>query len=227
MTLQELINKARVELFDEYIGDDTDEDKLWSDSTLTDYINEAQRLFAERTLSIPDKVEITLEADTRDYTFSEKIIEIWGGYLEDAKRRLQVRDLEGFERSWLLHREDLKDGGYWERQKGIPRAIITNMILGNMSLWPIPVVVDTMILYVYRYPDTLVNTTDVSEIDNQFIDGLMYKVKSLALGKLDADTANLEKSMLFGQKWESFIQDTRAMFDQKFRRVTDGRPTVR
>ena len=218
----DLIEKARIELFDEIIGAD-DEDELWSNQTLLRYVNEAQKEFARLTLCLPGKVDQELEILERRYPYDSKIILPYGGHLSVAKKRIWPESIANFERRWMMKHEFIEAFGNWEDDVGIPKFFITDIEAGYFYLWPTPVRAETLTLYSWVYPSELVNYTDDLEIPEQYEDGLLFKIKSLALAKLDADSGNLEQSMLFGQKWVSFVQDARATFDQRFNR---GRTAV-
>lgn len=65
-------------------------DQLWTDETLVRYINDAQRRFARRTLSLrdastPEVAEVTLAAGVSSYSLHEKVVAVvTGRYDTDA-----------------------------------------------------------------------------------------------------------------------------------------------
>ena len=79
MTLSELLSELRTNLQ----RDDSDlfsgpNDKLWTDDTLVRYINDAQRRFARRTLTLrdastPEVVEVQLAAGVTVYTLHKSV----------------------------------------------------------------------------------------------------------------------------------------------------------
>jgi hypothetical protein len=95
------------------------------------------------------------------------------------------------------------------------------MEFGKIVLWPIPILDETVNLYVYKEADEVDAITDNLEIDAQYRMGLNFKIMSLAYGKHDVDeTEDMQRSMLYAQKWQSFLQDAKATYDKRFKRIT-------
>lgn len=218
-TVGDLLTYIRQELNSNANGDDTY--ALWKDAEIIDYIDQAQQEFARNTLCLPNYSDftLTLSGTVREYSYDPKIIQVFGGYLNTLKRRVQVRSFKDLERSWLLGNEQLAVGGDWEEETGPPKFIIPDLEFGKLVLWPTPEAHDTLELYVYKEADHVSLTTDNLEIESQYRLGLTFKVMSLAYGKHDAlETEDLQRSMLFGQKWQSFWQDAKKAYDLRFSR---------
>jgi hypothetical protein len=89
MNLGELLNELRVNiLHDRSDRIDGSSDYLWTDATLTNYINVAQRRFARRSLCLRDSktaevCQFTLASGQRDYTLHPSVIAVVSAQLED------------------------------------------------------------------------------------------------------------------------------------------------
>lgn len=95
MNLGELLNELRVNI----LNDRSDHsggtsDYLWTDATLTNYINVAQRRFARRSLCMHDSkttevCQITLVAGQRDYTLHPSVLAVVSAQLQDDVQDLR------------------------------------------------------------------------------------------------------------------------------------------
>lgn len=95
MNLGELLNELRVNiLHDRSDRIDGSSDYLWTDTTLTNYINVAQRRFARRSLCLHDGkttevCQFPLVAGQRDYTLHPSVIAVVSAQLEDDVQDLR------------------------------------------------------------------------------------------------------------------------------------------
>lgn len=220
-TVDDLLSYVRQQLNSETLGA-VDTYSLWKDSELINYIDQAQQEFSRRTISLPDYTTFTINISTgtREYTYSNIILDIQAGYLTTLARRIYARNFNDLERGWKLNSDRAVISGEWEDETGPPKFIITDLHQDKLVLWPIPVADDVLTLYTFKEADHISLTTDNLEIDSQYRLGLTYKVMSLAFNKHDVlETEDLQKSMLFGQKWESFVQDAKATYDKRFKRI--------
>lgn len=220
-TVGDLLTYSRQQLNSEKLND-VDTYAIWKDSELIHYINFAQQEFSRLTLCLPDYDSYTINvvATTKAYTYNPQIIEIFGGYLLTSLRRVQARSFKDVEKGWLLNIDRIEPAGGWEQETGIPKMIIPDLEAGKLVLWPNPVNNETLKLYVYKVAAAVDELTDNLEIDDQYRLGLNYKVMSLAYGKHDVDEAeDLQRSMLYAQKWQSFWQDAKKDYDLRFKRV--------
>lgn len=155
MTLLELVTNLRTMLDDKGGDKDvdwTDEANIrllrWSNATLVDYINEAERETATRTLVLTDAstvdiVEIDIVvASTALYDLSPKILHVRRAK-QDAYplslRQVSWKDLESLDNEWTT-------------RVGQPTMYILDWAKDKILLYPIPKVVDKLRLNVYRLP---------------------------------------------------------------------------
>lgn len=208
-TVGDLLDYSRQQLNSEVVGVD-DTNALWKDDELVAYINEAQQEFSRFTKCLADSTSFTLSltATTGSYTYDDDILEVKGGWLEGAEKRLSAMNFENFERAWAVTQDRGARVGGWETETGVPSFLIQGLDEGSLYVWPVPTADDTARLYVRRVAADVTATTDVLTIPIQFRRGLNLRVMALAYLKHDAlETEDLQKSMLLGQKWKSFLQD--------------------
>jgi hypothetical protein len=228
-TVGDLLDYSRQELNDiQFDGLDTY--SFWKDDEIIEYINNAQQEFSQYTRCLPNYTDytITLVPSTRSYTFDTGIIEIFGAYLVTSKRRLDADSFANIQKRYILNNEEIIKRGNWEAETGIPRFIVTDMELNKLVLYPIPLMAETLALYVYKIANS-VSAVDIEdyndvelEIPEQHRNGLIFRIMSLAYNKLDSGLKDANQEMLYSQKWESFKQDAKAFYDSRFNRL----PTV-
>jgi hypothetical protein len=219
-TVQDVIDLVRKELSDPYFSS-VDTYSFYKDSELIEWINNAQEEFSVYTKCLPDyDTTISITGGNRVYDYASGIIEIQGGRLAASGNRVKPDNFYNIERRYVLNNVDIIPYGGWESVSGTPTHMVTDMEAGKIVLYPIPTENDTLNLYGFKLSNTLSSTTDNLEIPSQHRYGLLFRIMSLAFNKLD--TTNIqdsERSMLFAQKWESFKQDAKKFYDQRFNRV--------
>lgn len=219
-TVGDLLDYVRLQLNSEKVGG-VDTHSLWTDSEIIDYIDQAQQEFSRLTLSVPDYSTFTasLLADTDEYAFDTRILEIFGGYLNSTQKRVTVKSFNELEKGWMLQSDRVESTGDWENQSGTPKFIVPNIEAESFIVWPNPNINETLRLYTYKVADHVDATGDSLEIDSQYRLGLSLKVMALAYGKHDTiETEDLQRSMLYSQKWKSFWQDAKQTYDLRFKR---------
>jgi hypothetical protein len=220
-TVGDLLTYVRQELNSQKVGG-VDTYALWKDDELINYIDFAQQEFSRLTMCLPDNTNFTinLTATESTYAYDPQIIDIQGGYTTTSKRRVKAISFSDFEKRWILNLDYVDIPGNWEDDTGIPRFLITDLMQGYLRTYPIPTSNDVLTLYVFKVANSVDEITDNLEIEQQYRLGLAYKVMALAYQKHDVlETEDLQRSMLMGQKWQSFWQDAKATYDQRFNRV--------
>jgi hypothetical protein len=132
MTLAELLSELRINL----LRDDSDlfsgpNDKLWTDETLVRYINDAQRRFARRTLTLrdastPEVVEVQLAAGVSVYTLHKSVRAV-----ASARYDVDTADLQRAGHSILNETSDYDTTPYFDvntmqQMAGRPLAYATD-----------------------------------------------------------------------------------------------------
>lgn len=220
-TVADIIDLARKELSDpEFNLADTY--SFYKDSELIEWINSAQQEFSTYTKCLPDynSYSLALTGGVREYDYSTNIIEVQGGRLAASGNRLKVDSYSGIERRYVMNQADIIPFGGWESVSGTPKFIVTDVEASKLILYPIPTESDTLNLYVFKVSNEVTSSSDNLEIPTQHRYGLLFRIMSLAFAKLD--TTNIQdsaKGLEFSQRWQSFLQDAKKFYDQRFNRV--------
>lgn len=183
---------------------------LWSNYQLIQMLDEAQRIWAERTLGFKDYTTFTLDiiAGENVVDYDPRIIKIERADLVSAKERLALMSMEEF--SQAAYYDDYGrairaaiDGD----RTGTPRVLITDAGADTMIVWPKPTEDDTVTLYVRRRPlSTLTAATDDLEVPEAYQLGLLHRVRSEAYSQPKALAAGFAESGLkAAADWETFL----------------------
>lgn len=189
MTLVNLVKNLRTRLLDDTGGEGVDwQDEAvsrllrWSNEELVDLINEAMRETAVRLKCHTDRLTINVKAGQRSYTINSKVFKI---------RRVKL-DLVSYslgEISWQDADAIRKD---WEDYENTPDSYMLDWERGKISLYPIPLVDDTLTMNVYRYPKsdmTLENwESDEPELAEEHQRNALYWAAKLAYEKDEANS---------------------------------------
>jgi len=193
------------DLFRSDIEDTDADDPLWTDTEIFGYMDQSIKQFARVTdyfadASTTEIVDIPVVATQKFINLDPRITKIRGA-------RLATAGLEVIPRTYA----DVNQSGYgrdaydnfafsspinWENATGTPTIIITDLEKDKGRLVAIPVVNDTLNLFVYRLPLLDITedsaTFEITEVEYQR--GLMYYMKYLAYQKNDADVFNEQLS---------------------------------
>lgn len=220
-TVADIIDLVRKELSDPEFNS-VDTYSFYKDSELIEWINNAQQEFSTYTKCLPDysSYSLALTGGIREYDYSTNIIEIQGGRLAASGNRVKVDSYDGIERRYVMNQANIIPFGGWESVSGTPKFIVTDVEASKLILYPIPTESDTLNLYVFKVSNEVTSSSDNLEIPTQHRYGLLFRIMSLAFAKLD--TTNIQdsaKGLEFSQRWQSFLQDAKKFYDQRFNRV--------
>lgn len=165
---------------------------LWSDAECIDYMDEAQKEFARKTLCFPDMrssmTALAVIADDEWLTYDKRIIKIRSAYLESDKSVVSV-----------VNADEL-DGNYsaLSDAPGKPRALVVGMDASNLRLIPQAIGSDTIQLSVFRLPlNDITETGQELEIPEKYHPDLVFWMAHLAYQKQDAETFDRVKADRF------------------------------
>lgn len=187
------------------LADDEPAPRLWGDTEVKRYANEAERDAVERGFLIEDDetaeiVKISVETGKETYALDSRILKITRARLETRRILLFAAGKQMLDNRAFTHRGDPEDwpsDGWgspnWDTATGIPYAYVEST--GKIRLVGIPSVDDTLKLTVYRLPlQDMEETTDVPEIraerHYELLDGMLAR----AYLKNDAETYNPKKA---------------------------------
>lgn len=211
-TVQDLITLFRREVEDpSYVGDRNmpSINSFWSNYELIQYLNQGQLEFAERTLVFKDsstyKGTITDGDPWIDY--DPKIIHIERAELESNNVLLPILTIEEFQTKATFRDYVVVKPSSWEVRTGNPLYLISDIELGKLRVYPIPVNDDTVDLTVRRLPlNDLVEMDDLIEIPERWQYGLLKKLKAEAFKNPKAMAAGFgELVTLSRNEWDDFL----------------------
>src|ERR1700747_3192699 len=222
------------ELRENILNDRTDRvsgtsDYLWTDATLTRYINEAQRRFAVRGLvlrdgSTPEATQVTMVANQGQYVLHPSVIAVVSAQISG-----RVVDLPRVGHSFLnMYRqpeEQWYDAGYLSalppgeiRCYGTDEEVTADdsgsLSVVNMRVYPVPDTTfagSTVQLRVIRKPmDPLSSPSDVPEIPEDHLLNMLDWAAFLALRMVDNDdVTNMARAADFSNRFEAHVQEAR------------------
>jgi hypothetical protein len=207
MTLLELVDDFRLRTDD--LGGDTgtvpvgftyyweynDAGPLWKNREIVNYLNWAHREIAMRrpyrdstTAAI---CTITVADGTTAYALDNRILSIEEVVLASTGKSLQkttVRDL----RQWAVGALNPTGIDAWKTTTGTPQYYCEDAEPGKITLVPVPLIDDALLLTVYRLPlepfDWAYRTDDLDEPPSQLQETLVQGAMARAYQKRDADT---------------------------------------
>lgn len=185
MKLFEILAQCREEL------DDVEPDYLWSDATLINHINEAQREAARRARLLVDSSSdictILVTAGTALYALSPKIIRTLS-VMPSWDTRPLVRT--------VTQEMDMRVSNWRAETNPRPTHVLFDFESGKLRLYPTPSEDGSLNLRVYRIPLTnMTGDNDEPEIKEVYHDKLVHWVCHRAYLKPDSDTYNKNASL--------------------------------
>ena len=227
MTLENLIKYLRESILDDTGGtgviwqdlteDDDESDQLrWSNEELTTFINEAFLQAHRRALLIKDAsgdYDITVSAGIPTYALDSRVIRIKGAKLESTGKQLNRIDIEDL---W-----DLEDLDLYE---STPTNYVVDYSTGNMTLYPSPLVDDTVQLLVYRSETTPLSwdTPDGEpDIEERYQIPALNYAAHLAYLKDEANALDPRRSQLFYAMFTAEFSDTSAYIEKRRNRTAN------
>jgi hypothetical protein len=229
--LSDLLDDLRDNILNDRGTSTGDDDKLWSDTTLVRYINEAQRRFAKRSFVIRDSrtaevVNVTVREGVTEYDLHPSIIAVVSAKIErrddgpDPRRPHGARSVHHPERDHLPSSFD-------QANPAAPMAFATDETLVeddegtvatvSMRLFPTPRPEDdgTIIkLRVIRMPLDELTTDDLEAIPEvpadhhlEMLDWAAY----LALRIVDDDAGNPKRAQEFANSFEAHVVEARKL----------------
>lgn len=233
MKLSELLTELRLNI----LGDRSDRiegtpDYLWSDDTLTRYINDAQRRFARRSLILRDDnyQTVTLVADQSNYTLDPLVIAVISAKHDDGTDQDMRRLGHSF-----FQAERASDFAYWDpnwvsqANPGKPMSFSTDETLVAedavtlrqvvMTVYPKPSTAwadKVLLLRVVRLPEPLNSQNQSCEIPEDYQQEMLSWAAHLAFMVPDRDTFNLELANVHLQKFDAAVKSAKIEAIRKF-----------
>lgn len=237
MKFSDLLDELRNNILNDRGASTGDDDKLWSDRTLTRYINEAQRRFAKRAYVLWDSstaevVNVTLVEGVTQYDLHPAILSVVSAKISDANYDLvRVGHRILGDVSSVSNDVPFDPNLLSSSTPGAPRAFATDETLAeddegtlaalSMRVWPTPRAEDagTVIkLRTVRMPlEDLKNSEDVPEIPVDHHMEMLDWAAHLALRIVDQDAGNPKRAADFAASFESHVQEAKKLVLRKIK----------
>lgn len=190
---------------------DTAQPPMWTDDEIYRYLNDAQKLFCRRTGGLGDAsssfTTLAVAINEANTDLDPSVLKIRDAYRVSDGRPIEVINYEDFSRLGLR----------FDGSSGPVSYLIIGMEPHKAKFYPIPNTADSVQLIVDRLPTediTADSAPQEFEIDQQHVEGLMYRVKEMAYLKQDAETFNKSKAEEFGVMFMRYCDDARKEKDR-------------
>lgn len=235
MKLSDLLDDLRNNILNDRGTSTGADDKLWSDTTLVRYINEAQRRFAKRSFVIrdsrtPEVVNVTVRSGVTEYDLHPSIIAVLSAKITNATTDL-IRVGHTVLGQYTTQNAIIYPSSFEQASPAAPMAFATDETLVeddegtiatvSMRLFPTPRAEDdgTVIkLRVIRMPlDELVvtNQSAVPEVPADHHLEMLDWAAYLALRIVDDDAGNPKRSQEFASSFEAHVVEARKLILNK------------
>lgn len=183
-SIDDLITQFRTQM------DDNVEPYLWDEDRIVEWIDEAQKVFAERTKIFKGSESIAVAtADGGDFAMPAYVFETRRAILASSAQVLEVGNFNAIDRAAIYTDYGIDLYGDWESLTGTPRLLVLDEKLGFGRLIPKPSADDTIKIHYYRYPlKTLTSSSSKIELtDTRHQRLLVVYARAMAYGDHDAD----------------------------------------
>ncbi len=176
---------------------------LWSDTAIYKYLNDAQKIMAERTHCIVDdeNYEVLLEAGVRSYTLEDEILLVLAAIIDGETTPLKA----GFTPLGSV---------FFANSESIPTNYSLTGGTHRISFAPTPDDAYTVKLVVAIRPTTTINTAVSPEVPTAFHTALADYAASKCLLHNDVDGLNIAASEAFGRSFLEAVRDLKAQIYQ-------------
>lgn len=183
-SVDNLIEQFRMQM------DDNVEPFLWAEDRIVEWIDEAQKVFAEETKIFKGREEIpVLLINDGEFAMPAYIFETRKGQMNGQSLPLEIMNFNDIERGAVNSDYGIALVGNWEDSTGTPRALITDFKTGIGRLTPKPIADTTVTLAYYRYPLKDINSSsrklELTDTRHQRL--MVVYARAMAYGDHDAD----------------------------------------
>ena len=183
-SLDQLISQFRVQM------DDNAQPYLWDEDRIVEWIDEAQKVFAERTRIFKGKENIAaLVASDGEVVIPAYVTEIRKAKYVGSALPLELLNFNDVERGALYSDYGLELTGDWEDLTGTPRGLIKDYATGVGRLVPKPTADGSVDIFYYRLPlrDVTSSSSKLELTDTRHQRLMVVYARAMAYGDHDAD----------------------------------------
>ena len=204
MSLVDLITDVRRQI------DDLTEPYLWSDDEITDYLDEAEDTLCEDALCLPDQEELGYEASTGWLALPQYIVQIRAVFDADGRQvqlcnRAPWEELVDYDGDYGMR---VANRDWLTTTDNRVRALVTDLRVDLVRLYPIPTVAGTLTLDVFRRPKAGLLQRGTLELTDRKQQRLVVtKACALAYGKHDAEAYNPQMAQALDAEYRADAEE--------------------
>lgn len=204
MTLVELIQDVRRQI------DDVTEPYLWSDDEITDYLDEAEDALCEDALCLPDQEELGYGTGTGWLDLPQYIVQIRAVFDADGRQvqlcnRAPWEELVDYDGDYGMR---VVNRAWLTTTDNRVRALVTDLRVDQVRLYPIPTVAGTLTLDVFRRPrESLTDRGELELTDRKHQRLVVIKACALAYGKHDAEAYNPQMAQALDAEYRAGAEE--------------------
>ena len=215
-SVDDLIGQFRTQM------DDNVEPFLWDEDRIIEWIDEAQKVFAERTKIFQGSEILTvLAADGGNVTIPSYVLEIRRAKYTGQVRALDILNFNDISRGSLYDDYGINLTDDWEESTGTPRALVPDYKTDAGRLVPKPVADGTMTLYYARYPlkDITASSSKIELTDTRHQRLMVVYARAMAYGDHDADVYDPRAEVAKMDEFHTKVDVITAQIKRKTRRA--------
>ena len=223
MQASELIQEFRDHLDDD---DPEDDDRLWSDTEVLSYLNEAIDEFCMETEILIDSTnaltQLVVTADNPFVPYDDRIIRFERvSHDTTTNRTLQIVSILNIQSESYANDYGINlSSSAWLNTTGDPRLLISNMATQQLRAYPIPTANTTVATTVRRLPllqftQPMVDAGNSPEIPQRFHRKLLTYMKLLAYSKTDGETYDDTNALKYTALWERDIREVKGRIERE------------
>jgi hypothetical protein len=187
-----LLSELFTELREDFLEDTVSDEYKWSDPKLLRYFNEAIQEACYRAPLYTGTQTITVAAEDADYTLNAEVRQ-----LDRVMLALVDDPLMQYSEEELIN----KYGVGWRTDTGTPYAYVRKDL--TITLYPEPIVADTLTVTHYRLPDRHYSQSEEPPIPEEHHRHLLYWAAYKAYINPDIDLGNPERAFAFLAQFEN------------------------
>lgn len=197
---------------------------FWDDTSLLEYLDEAQKEFFRRTRIKTGNEDLAVSGSVLTdglVTAPALMFDVRRAQLASSNVPLRVYNFNEMDSVFAadIYGDELT--GDWTSSTGTPRVLILDYEMGKYRLAPIPTATDTLTVWGYYLPAADIDDTgDTLEItDVRMQRSLILYMRSRAYGEHDADTYDPTKEAEYMKAFKDACKEFKYENRQKTRRL--------
>lgn len=205
--------------------DDNVEPYLWDEDRIIEWIDEAQKIFAEKTKIFQGSEIINvLAADGGDVTIPSYVVEVRRAKYTGQTAPLEITNFAEISRGALYEDYGVRVTGNWEDAEGTPTYLVLDVETDKGRLVPklaTSAADGTMTIYYARYPlkDVTSSSSKIELTDTRHQRLMVVYARAMAYGDHDADVYDPRQEAAKLEEFHTKVDVIAAQTKRKTRRA--------